>query len=183
MSEPNGDAGPEVARFVASRLRDVADFPEPGVLFKDIVPLLADGAAFASAVGALAGFASAAGSIELVAGVEARGFIFAAAVARELGCGMLPVRKVGKLPPPTIKRAYALEYGQAEIELPAGILSGQRVFLVDDVLATGGTLAAAADLLVECGANVMSIATLLEIGFLGGRARITAAPVQTLLLL
>jgi adenine phosphoribosyltransferase len=183
VTEPTGDAGSDVARFIASRLRDVPDFPEPGILFKDIVPLLADGEAFATAVAALADFARSVWPIDLVAGVEARGFILAAAVARELGCGMLPVRKVGKLPPPTLRRAYTLEYGTAEIEVPAGILAGRRVFLVDDVLATGGTLAAAADLLIEAGAEVASIATLLELGFLDGRQRVTAAPVQTLLML
>lgn len=183
MTEPTGDAGGDVARFIAGHLRDVPDFPEPGILFKDIVPLLADGKAFATAVAALADFARSVWPIDLVAGVEARGFILAAAVARELGCGMLPVRKVGKLPPPTLRRAYTLEYGTAEIEVPAGILAGRRVFLVDDVLATGGTLAAAADLLIEAGADVVSIATLLELGFLAGRQRVTAAPVQTLLML
>ncbi len=183
MSEPVGDAGADVARFIASRLRDVPDFPQPGIVFKDIVPLLADGQAFATAIGALADFARSVWPVDLVAGVEARGFIVAAALARELGCGMLPVRKAGKLPPPTLRRAYTLEYGTAEIEVPAGILNGRRVFLVDDVLATGGTLEAAADLLIESGAEVTSIATLLELGFLGGRQRITAAPVRTLLML
>jgi adenine phosphoribosyltransferase len=183
VTEPVGDAGSDVARFIAAHLRDVPDFPEPGILFKDIVPLLTDGKAFATAIAALSDFARSVWPIDLVAGVEARGFILAAAVARELGCGMLPVRKVGKLPPPTLRRSYALEYGTAEIEVPSGILSGRRVFLVDDVLATGGTLAAATELLIESGAEVVSIATLLELGFLGGRDRVVRAPLQTLLML
>jgi len=152
MTEPVGDAGVDVARFVASRLRNVPDFPEPGIR-----------------------------PIDLVAGIEARGFIVAAALSRELGCGMLPIRKAGKLPPPTLRRAYSLEYGTAEIEVPAGVLSGRRVFLVDDVLATGGTLAAAAGLLADAGAEVAAVATLLELGFLDGRSRVTGMPVYTLL--
>jgi len=181
MTDPEGDAGADLAQFVAARLRNVPDFPEPGIQFKDIFPLLADGEAFAQAIGALADFARTEWPIDLVAGIEARGFILAAALARELGCGMAPIRKAGKLPPPTLSQAYTLEYGTAEIEVPAGLLAGRRVFLVDDVLATGGTLEAAAYLVAAAGAQITGIATLLELAFLGGRARITAAPVYTLL--
>jgi adenine phosphoribosyltransferase len=180
-SGPTGDAGADVARYVASYLRDVPDFPQPGIVFKDIVPLLADGEAFGAAIGALAGFARGYWPIDLVAGVEARGFIVAAALARELGCGLVPIRKLGKLPPPTLRRAYALEYGTAEIEVPVGVLAGRRVYLVDDVLATGGTLEAAAELVVEAGGAVVGIGVLLELAFLAGRARVTTAPVQALL--
>jgi len=142
----------------------VPDFPQPGIVFKDIAPLLADPDVFGAAISALAEFARAAGGADLVAGIEARGFLVAAALARELDCGILPVRKAGKLPPPTLRRAYDLEYGQAEIEVP--------VNLVDDVLATGGTVRAAAELIGQAGGEVIGIGVLLELGFLGGRARL-----------
>jgi adenine phosphoribosyltransferase len=182
MSLPVGDSGPEVAAAVAARLRDVPDFPEPGIVFKDIAGLLADPAAFGTAVSALATVMRADGSAELVAGVEARGFLIAGALSRELGCGLVPVRKAGKLPPPTIRRQYALEYGTAEIEVPVGLLDGRRVFLVDDVLATGGTLRASADLLAQAGATVTGLGVLLELGFLDGRSALTGiAPLHSLL--
>ncbi len=181
MLAPAGDAGPEVAALVAGLLRDVADFPQPGIVFKDIAPLLADGPGFGAVIDALAGFARAAGPVDLVAGVEARGFIFAAALARELGCGLVPVRKAGKLPPPTIQREYALEYGTATIEVPTDVLAGKRVYLIDDVLATGGTLAAAHELILACGAQVTGLGVVLELGFLGGRSRLPAIDLRTLL--
>jgi adenine phosphoribosyltransferase len=176
-----GDAGPGVATGIAGGLRDVPDFPEPGIVFKDISPLLADAAAFGAAIGALADFARPLG-VELVAGVEARGFLIAGALARELNCGMVLVRKAGKLPPPTIRRGYELEYGTAEIEVPVGVLPGKRVLVVDDVLATGGTMLAATELITEGGGTVTGLAVLLELGFLNGRERLgTAAPVHALL--
>jgi adenine phosphoribosyltransferase len=178
---PAGDGGAEVARLVADQLRDVPDFPLPGIVFKDIVPLLADGAAFGAAIGALAALATATGPIDAIAGVEARGFIVAAAMARELGCGMVPVRKVGKLPPPTLRQSYALEYGTAEIEVPVDVLDGRRVYLVDDVLATGGTLEAASQLIAKAGAKVAGLGVLLELTFLDGRSRPSLAGVQALL--
>jgi adenine phosphoribosyltransferase len=182
VSRPGGDAGPEVAEVIAGRLRDVPDFPQDGVLFKDIVPLLADGAAFGAAMAALARFAAALGSVELVAGVEARGFVVAGALARQLGCGLVPVRKAGKLPPPTVRRAYALEYGTAEIEVPVDVLADRRVLLVDDVLATGGTLRAAAGVIAEAGGRLAGVGVLLELGFLGGRAQLRdLVPVHALL--
>lgn len=141
-------------------------------MFKDIAPLLADPDAFGAAISALAEFARAAGGADLVAGIEARGFLVAAALARELDCGILPVRKAGKLPPPTLRRAYDLEYGQAEIEVPVNLANGRRVYLVDDVLATGGTVRAAAELIGQAGGEVIGIGVLLELGFLGGRARL-----------
>src|SRR5579875_1069517 len=153
-------------QLIAARLRDVPDFPQPGVLFKDITPLLADGAAFAAAVRELAALAP---DVDIVAGVEARGFLLAGAIAAELGCGLVPVRKAGKLPPPTVRRSYTLEYGTAEIEVPTGLLDGRSVLLVDDVLATGGTLRAAAELIDEAGGRVVALGVLLEIAVLGGR--------------
>ncbi|MDQ2748488.1 MAG: adenine phosphoribosyltransferase [Actinomycetota bacterium] len=158
--------------MVAAGLRDVPDFPQPGIMFKDIAPLLADGPSFSRAIRALADHARACGPLDLVAGVEARGFLVAGALARELDSGLVAVRKAGKLPPPTLRRSYDLEYGSAELEVPMGILQGTRVFLVDDVLATGGTLRAAADLLVQAGASVTGLGVLLEIGFLGGSGRL-----------
>jgi adenine phosphoribosyltransferase len=176
-----GDAGPGVATGIAGGLRDVPDFPEPGIVFKDISPLLADAAAFGAAIGALADFARPLG-VELVAGVEARGFLIAGALARELNCGMVLVRKAGKLPPPTVRRSYALEYGTAEIEVPMGVLDGKRVMVVDDVLATGGTLLAAEALLAEAGATVACLGVLLELGFLDGRSQLDGlAPLYCLL--
>jgi adenine phosphoribosyltransferase len=170
---PDGAAGTELARRMNDRLRDVADFPEPGILFKDIAPLLADGDVFGDVISALA---RAAGDVDLVAGVEARGFVVAGALARDLGCGLVPVRKAGKLPPPTVRAKYQLEYGTAEIEVPVGVLDGKRVFLVDDVLATGGTLRAAADLLAQAGATLTAIGVLVELGFLNGRRQLAGLP-------
>ncbi|MBN9618142.1 MAG: adenine phosphoribosyltransferase [Actinobacteria bacterium] len=170
----------ELGDRIAARLRDVPDFPKPGILFKDITPLLADGATFDAVVHGLA--ASAGDGVDVVAGVEARGFLVAGALARQLGCGLVPVRKAGKLPPPTRRRSYDLEYGSAEIEVPDGVLAGQRVLLVDDVLATGGTLRAAAELLAECGATVVAMAVVIELGDLSGRAALDGlAPLDALL--
>jgi adenine phosphoribosyltransferase len=176
-----GDAGASIAALVAAHLRDVPDFPQPGIVFKDIVPLLADSGAFSAVVKALAALATANGPVDLIAGVEARGFILAAPVAHELGCGLVPVRKAGKLPPPTLRQSYVLEYGTADIEVPLGVLDGRRVYLVDDVLATGGTLQAAADLLGQAGATVAGIGVLLELGFLDGRSRAGLSGISALL--
>jgi adenine phosphoribosyltransferase len=182
VAAPAGDAGADIAGTVAARLRDVPDFPKSGIMFKDIAPLIADAEAFGSAIRALADHARACGPVDLVAGVEARGFLLAGALSCELGCGLVAVRKVGKMPPPTLRRSYDLEYGSAELEVPLGILDGTRVFLVDDVLATGGTLRAAADLLVQAGASVTGLGVLLELGFLDGGAQLhSVAPVHALL--
>jgi adenine phosphoribosyltransferase len=174
VSAPNG--GDEVAAVIASRLRPVPDFPQPSVLFQDITPLLADGPALHRVMSELAAVARRSGPVDLVAGVEARGFIVAAALACELGVGVVPVRKAGKLPPPTVRRSYTLEYGTAEIEVPMGTLDGRRVYLVDDVLATGGTLRASADLLTEAGAELVGIGVIVELGFLEGRAKLDGLP-------
>jgi adenine phosphoribosyltransferase len=181
MTESVGDAGPEIAALVAKGLRDVPDFPLPGIVFKDIVALIADGPSFGAVTTALAGLARATSPIDLVAGVEARGFILAAALAHELGCGVMPVRKAGKLPPPTLRQSYELEYGTADLEVPLHGLQGQRVYLVDDVLATGGTLEASISLIGQAGAVIVGVGVLLELEFLDGRARPGLTNTQTLL--
>jgi adenine phosphoribosyltransferase len=179
-TQHRGDLGSEIAGVIAAGLRDIPDFPEPGVLFKDISPLLADASAFARSIEALAG--AAAGPVDAVAGIEARGFLIAGALACELNCGLVPVRKAGKLPPPTVRRRYDLEYGAAEIEVPVEVLDGRRVLLVDDVLATGGTLCAAADLVEQAGGTLAGLGVLLELEFLAGRDRLTGrAPLTSLL--
>jgi adenine phosphoribosyltransferase len=157
----------DLARYV----RDVADFPKPGVTFKDLTPLLADARAFAAAIDALvAPFAQA--KVERIVGIEARGFIFGAAAARALDAGFVPMRKPRKLPARTIGVDYALEYGSDRLEMHAdALLRDERVLVVDDVLATGGTLAAAASLCEHAGALLVGAAVVAEIAFLGGRAR------------
>ncbi len=171
----------EAATVIEARLRDVPDFPQPGIVFKDIVPLLADGTAFETVICALTDVAGQHAPVDLVAGIEARGFILAAALASRLGCGLVPVRKAGKLPPPTIGQEYVLEYGAATVEVPEGVLTNRRVFLVDDVLATGGTLAASADLIGRAGGHLVGMAVLLELGFLNGRNRLPHPGVRALL--
>jgi adenine phosphoribosyltransferase len=165
--------------LLRSKIRDVPDYPQPGVLFKDITPLLADGAAFAAAVAAIA-----AGNegVDKVVGIEARGFILAAPVAYLLGAGFVPVRKAGKLPAQTYSQSYQLEYGTATVEVHADAFeAGDRVLIVDDVLATGGTAGAAAELVSRSGAVVAEIAVLLELGFLAGREKLAGLPVRALL--
>jgi adenine phosphoribosyltransferase len=166
-------------RLVLSRIRDVPDYPQPGVLFKDITPLLADPAAFAATV---AGLADGYAGVDKVAGIEARGFILAAPVACSLGAGFVPVRKQGKLPGPSYAQTYDLEYGTATIEVHQNAFSpGERVLIVDDVLATGGTAAAAIELVRRCGATVEAVVVLLELGFLDGRSALPGLTVRALL--
>jgi adenine phosphoribosyltransferase len=157
-----------VSRLIASLTREVADFPEPGVQFKDLTPLLADARGLDAVAAALADIARGA---DLVAGVDARGFLLGGAVAIKLGIGVLAVRKGGKLPPPVISETYDLEYGTATLEVPAeGIeLAGRNIAIIDDVLATGGTVAATAKLLRAAGAHVTGAAVVLELTALGGR--------------
>jgi adenine phosphoribosyltransferase len=178
-------ADPGLAELISARIRDVQDYPAPGILFKDITPLLADGGAFAAVVAALADGhdGSGPGSIDKVAGIEARGFIFAAPVALRLGAGFVPVRKQGKLPAPTYAESYQLEYGTATIEMHSDALKpGERVLIIDDVLATGGTASATARLIRRSGAEVAGIAVVLELGFLGGRAKLPGMGVRSLVI-
>ncbi|XUL86900.1 adenine phosphoribosyltransferase [Streptomyces galilaeus] len=165
----------DVKELLLSRIRDVADYPEPGVMFKDITPLLADPAAFTALTDALAEIVVTTGATKVV-GLEARGFILGAPVAVRAGVGFIPVRKAGKLPGATLSQAYDLEYGSAEIEVHAEDLSaGDRILIVDDVLATGGTAEASIQLIRRAGAEVAGLAVLMELGFLAGRARLEPA--------
>lgn len=174
-----------IAELLASRIRDVPDYPKPGIVFKDITPLLADPKAFRAMTGEFARLARASRATKVV-GLEARGFILAAPVAVEAEIGFIPVRKAGKLPGAVHAVSYQLEYGQATIEVHQDSFQpGDRVLIVDDVLATGGTAAAAVDAVRACGAEPVGVAVLLELTFLSGRSRLTAAapdlPVNTLL--
>jgi adenine phosphoribosyltransferase len=158
--------------WLASLLRDVPDFPEPGIVFKDLTPLLADPAALRATVDALASHAAGLG-IDKVVGIEARGFVFAAAVADRIGAGFVPVRKPGKLPWATVSETYALEYGTDTLEIHADALAANDTILVlDDVLATGGTAAATCRLVERVGGRVAGLAFVVELGFLGGRAKL-----------
>ncbi|MCB1266398.1 MAG: adenine phosphoribosyltransferase [Mycobacterium sp.] len=177
VSPDDGPADP--AAVIAALTREVPDFPEPGVLFRDLTPVLADDRGFAVVTDALARLMAGA---DLIAGIDARGFLLGGAVAHRLGVGVLAIRKGGKLPPPVHSRTYTLEYGVATLEIPAaGIeLSDRRVAIVDDVLATGGTLAAARDLLDSAGAEVTGAAVVTELVALRGRDRLAPLMVRSL---
>jgi adenine phosphoribosyltransferase len=160
-------------------IRDVPDFPEPGIVFKDITPLLADGAAFADAIAAMSD-AVAGLDATVVVGIESRGFIFGAPIATRLGLGFVPVRKFGKLPWSTHTQTYDLEYGTDTLEMHQdAIAAGDRVVVVDDVLATGGTAAATVDLVRGAGGSVEAVVVLIELEFLAGRSRLDV-PVHAL---
>ena len=176
---PAASTGPlDLEALLRSRVVDVPDFPQPGVVFKDISPLLADHVAFAGAVDAVIAHwrgPDNSGTVDKVVGIEARGFILAAPVAYHFGAGFVPVRKPGKLPLATHETAYDLEYGQNVLQVHQRAFEpGDRVLIVDDVLATGGTAAAAARLVITAGAQLVGLSVLLELDFLGGRAAFTA---------
>jgi adenine phosphoribosyltransferase len=178
MVQP-GDSSTDIAELIKSRVRDIADYPQAGVMFKDITPLLADPVALAAVVSALA---SGHEVVDKVAGIEARGFILAAPVALQLGAGFVPVRKQGKLPGPTYAQSYDLEYGSATIEVHQDAFApGERVLIVDDVLATGGTGSATAELVRKAGAEVVGIVVIMELSFLNGRSRLPDAAIRSLL--
>lgn len=167
-------------------MRDVADFPRPGIVFKDITPLLVDGPAFGATIDALVGLANhlseGAARVDKVVGIEARGFIFAAPLALALGAGFVPVRKAGKLPWQTDAEEYVLEYGADQLEMHQdGVIAGERVLIVDDVLATGGTAAATARLVERAGGIVAGLVFVIELGFLDGRPRLGDNKVVSLL--
>jgi adenine phosphoribosyltransferase len=176
-----GDSGPEIAGLIASRVLDVPDFPQAGVLFKDLTPLFADGAAFREVIDATVAHYGH-GSFDVVAGIEARGFVLAAALAYAAGVGVVPVRKAGKLPRATHTAEYALEYGTAALQVHTdAFVAGERVLVVDDVLATGGTAEATLGLIARAGGAVTGFTVLMELEFLGGRARLADQPLHALL--
>jgi adenine phosphoribosyltransferase len=168
-------ASEELDRLLVS----VPDFPEPGILFRDLAPVFADGTAFRALVDDLAEHF--AGRFDAVAGVEARGFVLAAAVAYAAGAGVLVVRKAGKLPGVVLSETYELEYGTASLELePNRLPAGSRVLVLDDVLATGGTLGASARLISRAGYEIAGFGVVLELEDLGGRARLAGSPVYSI---
>lgn len=170
---------PSIAE-ITQAIRNVPDFPKPGIQFKDITPVLADARLFAGAIELLTGKFQP-GSVDAVVGIDARGFIFAAAAALRLQAGFIPVRKKGKLPYQTIEQDYALEYGQATVAIHTdAIKPGSRVLLVDDLLATGGTSAAAAALVQKLGGNILEAAFLIELKFLNGREKLAGIPIRSL---
>ena len=164
----------------AQLIRNIPDFPIPGVQFKDITPLLADADAFRTVIDQFAERYAAA-NVDIVVGIEARGYIFAAPLAYRLGAGLVPVRKPGKLPAETIQVEYSLEYGTNTLEMHRDAFShGARVLLMDDLLATGGTIRAAADLVEQLGGKVVELAFVIELTFLSGRERLANYPVFSL---
>lgn len=166
---------------LAALIRDIPDFPEPGVVFKDITPVLADAEAFAALIAGLTESHRGMG-IDKVAGIEARGFTLAAPVACELGAGFIPLRKPGKLPWTTLRQSYSLEYGADALEMHTdATLEGETVLIVDDVIATGGTAAAAVNLVERAGAKVAGVTVFIELGFLHGRDAIEGVPFHALL--
>jgi len=162
-------------------IREIPDFPKPGIVFKDITPLLADAAGLALAVELMANpFRKS--RIDLVVGAESRGFIFGTAIAQSLNAGFIPVRKPGKLPHQKKAKTYALEYGNDSLEMHADALHGDhRVLMVDDLLATGGTMKACCDLVQELGGNIVGISVLIELTFLNGRAHVKPHDVAAVL--
>lgn len=174
-----GDSGPHIAEIVARHTIDVPGFPRDGIVFKDLSPLFADGPAFRQVTDAIV--ASWPAGFDVVVGIEARGFLVAAAVAYATGAGVVPVRKAGKLPRETHSASYELEYGSATLEVHTdAFLSGQRVLVVDDVLATGGTAAATMRLVETLGGRVVGFGALLEIDGLGGRDALAPKRVEVL---
>jgi adenine phosphoribosyltransferase len=177
--------GTQLDELVAAHVVDVADFPQPGVVFKDLTPLFADGSAFRELIdGIVAAYRGPDGSLgfDVVAGIEARGFVIAAAVAYASGVGVVAVRKAGKLPRKTISATYALEYGEATLEVHTdAFVAGHRVLVLDDVLATGGTAEATLGLIERAGGIVAGLCVLLELGFLDGRRRLAGRDVWALL--
>jgi adenine phosphoribosyltransferase len=176
-----GDSGAGTATLVARHVVDVADFPKPGIAFKDLSPLFADGAAFRQVIDAVVEHYGP-DSYDVVVGIEARGFVLAAAIAYATGAGVVPVRKAGKLPRAAYAASYELEYGTATLEVHRDAFQpGQRVLVVDDVLATGGTAEASLELVERAGGTVAGFTVVLELSFLGGRERLAPRPVHALL--
>jgi len=168
-------------QMIRSKVRDIPDFPKPGIVFKDITPLLQDSAAFYASIEKIA-LALESYAVDAIVGIESRGFIFGPAVAFRMKKGFIPLRKKGKLPFKTEQVSYALEYGEATLEIHSdGVMRGQRVAIIDDVLATGGTAAAACQLVERVGGQVAVFAFLGELGFLDGRSKLSGYPSFSLL--
>ena len=165
---------------ISAAMRNVPDFPKPGIQFKDITPVLADARLFSGTIDLLTEkFVP--GSVDAIVGIDARGFIFAAAAAKKLNAGFVPVRKKGKLPYTTIEQEYALEYGHATVAMHTDALKpGARVLLIDDLLATGGTAAAAVALVQKLGGKILEVSFLIELKFLNGRSKLNGLPVRSL---
>lgn len=171
----------ELDALIDRLVRPIHDWPEPGVTFRDITPLLADPSAFAAVVDGLVALSELTGPVDAVLGIEARGFLFGPSIAMRLGVAFVPVRKAGKLPAESLSTSYDLEYGSATLEMHVdAIAPGHRVIVVDDVLATGGTLLAAADLVGQAGGSVAANLVLIELLALGGRDRLGATGCGTL---
>jgi adenine phosphoribosyltransferase len=175
------DDPPERLKYVHERVRAVPDFPKPGILFRDITPLLADPKAFHMTIDALVEqFIGQ--TVDAVLAIDSRGFIFGAPLASRLNTSFVPARKPGKLPAETVSVAYALEYGQGSLEMHKDALSaGDKVVVIDDLLATGGTAAAAGELVMARGAEVLAYAFVIELDALGGRSKLQPTPVVSLL--
>jgi adenine phosphoribosyltransferase len=169
---------PRVAQ-IAEHIRDVPDFPKPGILFKDVTPLLGHGPSFRLVTDLLA---EKAGKPELIVGIESRGFIFGSALAERIGAGFVPVRKPGKLPWKRVRETYALEYGTDALEMHEDAVEGRRCLIVDDLLATGGTASATGKLVERMGGTVEGFAFVIELGFLKGREKLRARAVQALVI-
>ncbi|WP_431193864.1 adenine phosphoribosyltransferase [Gulosibacter sp. ACHW.36C] len=172
LATPAHVVAPTPAELAAAlrQVRSIPDYPEPGVLFRDVLPLFAQPHAFDVVLRALV--APFNGTYDVVAGVEARGFLIAGAVAARVGCGLVPIRKAGKLPKPAASRSYDLEYGSATIEMQRDVAPGTRILILDDVLATGGTLAASCALVRDLGYEVAGVGALIELAELAGRPRL-----------
>ncbi|MBG0831264.1 adenine phosphoribosyltransferase [Planomonospora sp. ID67723] len=169
----------DLSRLILDRIRDVPDYPRPGVLFKDITPLLADPEAFSAVTDEFAGLHE----VDKIVGIEARGFILGAPAAYKARAGFVPMRKKGKLPSETLDESYDLEYGSATIEVHRDAFApGDRVLIVDDVLATGGTARAAVELVRRAGAEVVAVAVLMELDFLKGRERLAGVELHPLVI-
>ncbi len=167
--------------YLKALIRNVPDFPKPGIVFRDITPLLADAAGLRAAIRQMAEpwYDK---QVDLCVGAESRGFIFGTSIARELNCGFVPVRKKGKLPAEVISQSYELEYGTDHLEMHAdAIRPGQRVLMVDDLLATGGTLAACCELIKQLGGDILGISILIELSFLNGRSRLSDYDLHSLI--
>lgn len=171
----------DLTKLILERVRDIPDYPKPGIVFKDITPLLADHVAFAGVIDAIVAYHGR-GTVDKVVGIEARGFILAAPVAYHFGAGFVPVRKKGKLPADTFEQSYELEYGTETLEVHQDSFEpGDRVLIVDDVLATGGTARATSDLVRMAGGDVVGMSVLLELAFLEARPRLSDLDLHVLI--